>query len=526
MQIEVAQGDISQFKAEAIIVNWVEGAATPAGATASVDKALGGLLTRELQTLPQVFKGKLGETCVLPTYGQLVARYVVVVGLGSVEALNALQLRRASAAAIRACGKLKVKQVASLLHGSDLNGSDLQGAGGAENSPERLARLLAEGALLGDYQFMLRKGKKTAESQKESAGNEDEELGGHGLETLTIVAPQAEQLKAIELGLGLGRMIGVHTNLARDWVNDSANYVTPTFLKTQAQALQGVTCEVLDFDQIRKLGMGAFELVAKGSDEPPYLIHLCYKPSGKASKKVALVGKGVTFDSGGLSLKPPASMELMKMDMAGAAAVLATLKAISEFKNLDVEVHGFIATCENMPSARSSKPGDVVTAMSGKTIEVNNTDAEGRLILCDALTYAQQQTDPDELLDLATLTGACVTALGKVAAGIMGTSDDLINRVRAAGEQAGEKLWQLPLYEEYQSFLKSDIADLINSGSKGQAGSSAGGMFLKAFVDKNRAWAHLDIAGPAWVTSDVPETPKGGTGFGVRTLLYYLYNLN
>ena len=200
------------------------------------------------------------------------------------------------------------------------------------------------------------------------------------------------------------------------------------------------------------------------------------------------------------------------------------MKALSELKNLPVEVHGFVPTCENMPSGRSSKPGDVVTAMNGKTIEVNNTDAEGRLILCDAMTYAQQETNPDEMLDLATLTGACVVALGKAAAGIMGTNDDLIDRVRKAGENAGEKLWPLPLYDEYKSFLKSDVADIINSGAKGEAGSSAGGMFLKEFVDKNRAWAHLDIAGPAWVTADVAEVPKGGSGFGVRTLLYYLYN--
>jgi leucyl aminopeptidase len=516
MRIEVAQGDIAQWKADAIVVNLFEGVMTPGGGTGALDKALDGLLSRELQVLPQVFKGKLAETWVLPTYGKLAARYVIVVGLGPAESFQSLHVRRVSAAAIRACRKLKVKNAATLLHGAGLGGQD----------PETAARLLAEGALLGEYQFTLRKGRRAADSQKENCGSSDEgDFELQGLETLTIVESQADKLQSIEMGLRLGIAIGVHINLARDWVNDSANHVTPTFLKLQAERIEGLTCKVLDFDEIRKQGMGAFELVAKGSDEPPYLIHLCYKPLGKADKKIALVGKGITFDSGGLSLKPAASMELMKMDMAGAAAVIATMKAIAELKDLNVEVHGFVPTCENMPSARSSKPGDVVTAMNGKTIEVNNTDAEGRLILCDALTYAQQETDPDELLDLATLTGACVSALGKVAAGVMGTSDDLINRLRAAGEQAGEKLWQLPLYEEYQAFLKSDIADLINSGAKGQAGSSAGGMFLKAFVDKNRAWAHLDIAGPAWVTSDVPEIPKGGTGFGVGTLLYYLYPL-
>lgn len=511
MRVEVQQGDITQFQADAIIVNLFEGIQTPGGGTGAVDKALGGLISDELKANPRAFKGKLGETTVFPTYGKLPARYVIVVGLGKADEMKAFQLRRASAAAVRACRKLKIQSAGTLLHG----------AGIGSYEPEAAARVLAEGALLGGYQFTDRKGQK-----KSSEESSETENGKDRFERLTVVEQSPDKLNAVEKGVRLGVTIAQSTNLARHWVNDSANYVTPAFLKAQAESITGVTCTVLDFEQIKKLGMGAFELVAKGSDEPPYLIHLSYKPQGKADKKIALVGKGITFDSGGLSLKPAASMELMKMDMAGAAAVLATFKAIAELKDLNIEVHGFIPTCENMPSARSSKPGDIVTTMNGKTVEVNNTDAEGRLILCDALTYAQRECDPDELLDLATLTGACITALGKAAAGIMGTSDPLIDRIRQAGEQAGEKLWPLPLYDEYKSFLKSDVADLINAGAKGEAGSSAGGMFLKEFVDRKRAWAHLDIAGPAWLTSEVPEIPKGGTGFGVRTLLYYLYGLN
>lgn len=510
MQVQAIQGDITQFKADAIIVNLFEGVTTPDGGTGAVDQALGGILSQELQASAKTFKGKLGETLVLPTYGKLPARFVIIVGLGKQEDLKAFQLRRASAAAIRACQKLKIKSAGTLLNGAGIGGYDSEAA----------ARLLAEGALLGSYQFTKRKSAKTSEENSEASSTKD------NFETLTIVEQSGDKLPAIEAGIRFANAIAQNTNLARDWVNDSANYVTPTFLKEQAEQIPGLTCKVLDFEQIKKLGMGAFELVAQGTEQPTYLIHLAYKPQGEAKKKVALVGKGVTFDSGGLSLKPAASMELMKMDMAGAAAVIATLKAIAELGDLPVEVHGFVPTCENMPSGRSSKPGDIVTAMNGKTIEVNNTDAEGRLILCDALTYAQKETNPDELLDLATLTGACLVALGKVAGGIMGTNDDLIDRVRKAGDHAGEKHWPLPLYDEYKSFLKSDVADMINAGAKGEAGSSAGGMFLKEFVDKNRAWAHLDIAGPAWITSEVPEVPKGGTGFAVRTLLYYLYNLN
>lgn len=505
MQIQVATGDIASYQADAIIVNLFEGVTEPGGGTGAVNQAMGGALADELRHGAS-FKGKLGETLVLPTYGKLPARYVVVVGLGKPADLKSLQLRRASAAAVRACKKLKVKRVATLLHGAGIGGFEAQAA----------SRLLAEGALLGQYQFTLRKGKKAQEDADKPVE----------LETLTIVEHSGEKTGDIEAGLKLGQAIAEHTNLARDWVNDSANHVTPTFLKAQAEAVPGLKFQALSFEEARKMGMGLFTLVAQGSEQPAFILHLAYQPKTPATKKVALVGKGITFDSGGLSLKTAAGMETMKMDMAGAAAVLAVMKAISALGNLPVEVHGFVAACENMPSGRSSKPGDIVTALNGKTVEVNNTDAEGRLILADTLTYAQQQCSPDEIIDLATLTGACIIALGKAAAGIMGTNDDLIDRIRKAGEAAGEKFWQLPLYDEYKDYLKSDVADLINAGAKGEAGSQAGGMFLKEFVDDNRAWAHLDIAGPAMTSADCPEVPKGGTGFGVRSLLYYLYGLN
>ncbi len=524
MKILAQQGDLAQWEADAIIVTIVEGTKPLTGAALSVDKALKGMISQELQAAHPRFKGKLADTLVLPTYGKLPAAYVILVGLGKPEEIKGQSLRRASAAAIRAAKKLKVKSVATAL--AELNQKAIK-----PFDTDTIGRLLAEGAVLGSYQFTLRKGKKA----KADNGTGDSSTP---LSSLTVVLPSTTekgkakekdtgkgQLAALKKAVRVGQVIAESVNTARDWVNDSANYVTPTFLKEQAEAIPGLTCKVLTQAQIKKLGMGSFALVAQGSEQPAFLIHLSYKPKGKAQKKVALIGKGITFDSGGLSLKPAGSMETMKMDMGGAAAVLATMKAIAELQDLSVQVDCFVPTCENMPSGRSSKPGDIVTAMNGKTIEVNNTDAEGRLILCDAMTYAQKEVNPDEMIDLATLTGACVVALGKAAAGIMGTSDDLIDRVRKAGEAGGEKLWPLPLYDEYKSYLKSDVADLINAGAKGEAGSSAAGMFLKEFVDKNLAWAHLDIAGPAWVSSDSPEIPKGGTGFGVRTLLYYLYQL-
>lgn len=514
MQIHVSHGDISRVESDALVVNLFEGVQSPAGGTGAVDAALGGVIAQALSVEPVTFKGKLGDTLVLPTYGKLPARYVVLVGLGKSDALTGASLRRASAAAVRTCRKLKAASVATLLHGAGVGGFDVTAA----------ARLLSEGALLGGYRFTQRKGKpKTSDGVPDA----DAETSATAYPaSLTIVEQAADRVPAIEQGVHQGKIIAEHVNLARDWVNDSANYVTPTFLKQQAEAIPGLQCTVLDRAQIQANGMGLFELVAQGSDQPPYLIHLCYTPKNPPQKTIALVGKGITFDSGGLSIKPAGSMETMKMDMAGAAAVIATMKALAALGNdLSVAVHGFVPTCENMVSGHSSRPGDIATAMNGKTVEVNNTDAEGRLILADALTYAQQQCQPDELIDLATLTGACIVALGKAAAGIMGTDDDLIARLRQAGEAAGEKFWPLPLYDEYKSFLKSDVADLINSGAKGEAGSSAGGMFLREFVDADRAWAHLDIAGPAWAGTDQPEVPKGGTGFAVRTLLYYLYGL-
>lgn len=499
MEMNVASGDITAFEAEAVVVNLFEGVTSPGGGTGAVDKALDGLISDEINR-EHGFKGKLGDTLVLNTAGKIPARYVVVVGLGKSDKATSYQYRRAAAAAIKACKKLKVKTVASILHGAGTGGYDAASAG----------RNIAEGTVLGNYSFKLRK-------------SDDPDNPPANIETFTVVEQADKKIGDIETGVKIGSIIAEKTNVARDYVNDAPNHVTPTFLKEEAEKTPNLECNILDFTAIKDHKMEMFELVAKGSEHPPYLIHLKYKPSGKAKKVVTLVGKGLTFDSGGLSLKPAKNMETMKLDMGGAAAVLGTMKAIAELGDLDIEVNGFIGTCENMPSGRSSKPGDIVTSMKGKTVEVNNTDAEGRLVLGDVIYYAQQQTNPDELIDLATLTGAQVVALGSAAAAIMGTGQDLIDGIRGACEHSGEKMWQLPLYDEYKEFLKSPFADLINAGSQGQAGSQNGGLFIGNFVDEDRAWAHIDIAGPAYNSHEVPETPKHGTGFGVRTLLYYLY---
>ncbi len=510
MKISVQKGDITQIQVDAIIVNLFEGIKKPGGETGAVDKALKGALQDEIRLSPAL-TGKLGETYVLNIYNHMPARYVIIVGLGKVDELDEAKIRRASAAAIRACLKLQVKSVASVIHGMGTDGYD----------PKTSARLLTEGTLLGSYQFTLGKSKEQLKKAPQR------------IQKFVVVESDAKKQPAIKEGVKQGEAIALGVNTARDLVFDSPNHVTPTYLKKTAESLSGLTLKVLGQKDLAKLKMGAFLSVAKGSDEPPYLIHLSYRPKAPAkgktkttkAKKITLVGKGITFDSGGLSLKPSKNQELMKMDMAGAGAVLGVMKAISELGDLNVQVDGFIATCENMPSARASKPGDIVTTRKGTTVEINNTDAEGRLILIDTLTYAQEIVDPDEMIDLATLTGAQVVALGEIAAAAMGTRDSLIESIKTAGKSAGEKFWQMPLYDEYKATLKSDVADLINAGSKGQAGTCSAGMFLKEFVDEGRAWAHLDIAGPAYTSRDFPEVPKGATGFAVRTLLYYLYGL-
>jgi leucyl aminopeptidase len=277
--------------------------------------------------------------------------------------------------------------------------------------------------------------------------------------------------------------------------------------------------KVLDRAECEKLGMGAFLGVAAGSEQPPKFIHLTYAPPGRRRRRVAMIGKGITFDSGGLDLKTAESMLRMKDDMSGAAAVLAIMRALPTLKPA-VEVHGLIAATENMPSGSALRPGDVLKAMNGTTIEVGNTDAEGRLTLADALCYANARIKPDEIVDLATLTGACVVALGPLCAGLLASDQPLADRLLAAAEQAGERVWQLPLIEEYRENLKSDVADLNNVGPRG-GGAITAALFLKEFAGAT-PWAHLDIAGPAFSEKDLPLAPKGGTGVAVRMLLTYL----
>jgi leucyl aminopeptidase len=323
------------------------------------------------------------------------------------------------------------------------------------------------------------------------------------------------------------RIYSEATALARNLINEPPSRMNPARLAEEAKTLvkpASISVTVHEKKELEKLSMGALLGVGSGGAVPPRLVELIYKPAGKAKKTVALVGKGITFDSGGLSLKPAQSMETMKDDMSGAAAVIGVFQALAELKP-KVEVRGYLAIAENMPGCGAQKPGDVVKAFNGKTIEVLNTDAEGRLVLADALSYACSKK-PDVVIDIATLTGACVIALGHLLSAIMTNNDALSENLIEAGKQAGERFWPLPLVKDYQQDVKSKIADLRNIGARrGEAGTIIGGLFLQEFVAADIPWAHLDIAGPSWTDSDQPYCPTGGTGHPVRTLLRYIENL-
>ena len=314
-----------------------------------------------------------------------------------------------------------------------------------------------------------------------------------------------------------GKAIGEAMKFTRDLANEPAAYATPSKLAEVAKHLEGIETRVYDKPEIEEMKMGAFLAVGQGSAEAPKFIHMKYSVANP-KKRIAIIGKGICFDSGGLDIKPASSMLTMRDDMSGAACVLGVMRALKEFSP-EVEVHGLIAACENMPSGTSYKPGDILTAKNGKTIEVDNTDAEGRLTLADALCYACE-LGVDEVIDIATLTGACMVALGTHASGIMGNDEDLIHKIIEIGNKNGEKFWQMPMFKEYFDSLKSEIADMKNTGSR-YGGASAAGVFLQEFV-KDVKWAHLDIAGTAFLEHGQAEFGKGATGAGVRTLLNYI----
>jgi leucyl aminopeptidase len=500
MEIKVVNNSLEKASCDVLVVNLFEGVTTPAGGTGAVDKALDGLISSYVIE-KEKFKGKLNEMYVLPTHGKIPADKVLLVGLGKQEEFNLNKIREISAKVIKRVKALKAKKVCTILHGAGIAGLEAFDC----------AQMIAEGAIIGSYEFTKYKSKK-----------EDDEADKNGVELLEIAEIDASKTESIEKGVEKGKIIANSLNFSRDLVNEPAAEVIPAKLAEVALSIEGIECRVYEQPEIENMKMGAFLAVAKGSSVPPKFIHMTYKPTGEAKKRIAIVGKGITFDSGGLDLKPASSMRYMKDDMSGSAITLGVMKAIALLKP-DVEVHGIIAACENMPGCSAYKPGDVLVAKNGKTIEVDNTDAEGRLTLADALVYATEDLKVDEVIDIATLTGACLVALGQLAAGIMGNNQELIDKLITSADKGGEKFWQLPLFPEFKDDIKSDIADMKNAGSR-YAGASTAGIFLKEYVGETK-WAHLDIAGPAFLDKEQKELSKGASAWGLRALINYILSL-
>ncbi|HIJ94583.1 MAG TPA: leucyl aminopeptidase [Desulfuromonadales bacterium] len=439
------------------------------------------------------FTGKEKSSRLIHTLGKLPAERLLLVGLGKKSELNEERLRQAAGNAVQALRGARVGSFASVVHrAGNLNAA---------------LEAVCEGTLLGSYSF----------EQYKTRDNE----ARFSFQEMTLLIPADADKQKCRTRVEQATCICGGVSLARDLVSHPGNIVTTGYLAETARELAArhhMKCEILERDELERLGMNALLAVGRGSVEPQRLIVLEYRGGGKNDHPVVLVGKGITFDSGGISIKPGAGMEEMKTDMAGSAAVLGTLSAAAGLQ-LPVNLIGIIPTAENMPDGTAYKPGDVITSMSGLTIEITNTDAEGRLILCDALHYALT-CKPSVMIDLATLTGACVVALGHEASGLMGNDQRLVNALKKAGEICGERLWELPLWDCYGEGMKSDIADLKNAGTR-DGGSITAGWFLKQFVGKTR-WAHLDIAGTAWGSTARPYSPKGATGVGVRLLIEYL----
>ncbi len=498
MDLEVVTGDISSVAVDAIIVGLLEGDDSLDGETGAVDAALGGAI-RQLIADGET-KGKLGENTLLHTLGRLPAARVVVTGLGKEADLTEDKVRGIIAGACRLLRGKGARNIATVPLGAGLAGIGDAAA----------AQVVVEGALLGLYRFRRHKG----------SGDDD----NGDIERLAIVAAGDERRSALDDGVRLGEILAGATVLARDMGNEPANFMTPSDMAREANqvaAANGLEIEVLEREQMEELGMGALLGVARGSDQPPKFIILRYRGRRSKAIDIALVGKAITFDSGGLSLKPPGSMTDMNGDMCGGAAVLGAMSAIGQLRP-KVNVLALVPATENLPSGNALKPTDVLTALDGKTIEIVSTDAEGRLILADALGYARQQK-VKRIVDVATLTGACVVALGTVCTAVLGNDQALVDAIVAAGAEVGEKMWQLPTYDEYKEQNKSSIADIKNTGGR-DAGAITAALFIGEFAG-DTAWAHLDIAGTNMLDKQRNYEAKGATGVPVRTLVSLVVSL-
>ena len=441
--------------------------------------------------------GKMLESALLHKPPGLKAKRLLLMGGGKSKSFSSYQLRKLAGAAVRS------------LKSKDLTTFAFAAPNWRSGSQEDAVKSIVEGALVGNFDPDYYKSDR--EEQK--------------IEELVIISSQGASPRSLKTAMERGRIIGEAQNFTRDLVNEPGNRMTPTVLAERARKMceeTGLKCEIYGPGKIKELAMGAFWSVAQGSDEEPRLIVMRYEPSRAPKKRVlGLVGKGITFDSGGISIKPSDGMEKMKYDMAGGAAMIGAMRAIAQLKP-NVRVIGIVCASENMPSGKAQKPGDVQIAMSGKSIEIINTDAEGRLVLADGLHYARQ-LGCTHLIDAATLTGACVVALGMVNAGIFANDEDFYERFNKSLQKSDEKMWRLPVDEEYRDMIKSNIADIVNSGGR-WGGAVTAAMFLKEFVS-DTPWIHLDIAGVAWIEDNKPWIAKGPSGVAVRSIVEFVQDL-
>jgi len=492
MDIRIVTGDITRMQASAIILGIFEGPAGLTGQLAAADKALNCAISRVIKE--GGLKGKQNEITVFYTLGRLPAERVVVAGLGKPNELTPDKVREVTAAVCRNLRQKWVESAASLILGARTPGIGIENA----------VKTMTEGALLGTYTFRHHK-------------TEQPEYGE--VKVFTLVAPGEASAAAATTGYEKGKILADAAILCRNMVNEPGNFKTPTYMAQKANELAGthrLKINVFNREDMVALGMGGLLGVSQGSAQPPKFIVMQYQGRTELPEvDLALIGKGITFDSGGISIKPSEKMGEMKGDMAGGASVMAAISAIAQLKP-GINVTALIPATENLPSGTALKPGDILTAMNGKTMEIISTDAEGRLILADALSYAVT-LKAKNIIDVATLTGAMVVALGDFTTGAFTNNNGLVNKVVRAGEIAGEPVWQMPMGPKYRELIKSDVADIKNSGGRA-AGAITAAHFLREFVS-DIPWVHLDIAGTSWSEKDQGYLTKGATGVPVRTLV-------
>ncbi len=498
MNIQVKKGKLAELTVEIAVATHFEGELLPRGAGIGLDEVTGGLIKTIIEGGD--FPGKRFETLVLFNPKPVGPKRVILVGLGKKKDFSRETVRGAYAKAAQSIRKLNLKTFCAAV--------DLDETEDINLDVGAVTEAMVEGVMLGLYQFNVFKTVDRDQIRE--------------IDEFVIVEDREDVFDQVKKAAKTALLIAGGVNHIRDLVSHPGNEMTPGDL---AQAAVNFACpaknlqtRVLEVKEMQELGMNALLGVAKGSDEPPRFIIMEYHGAGVEEPAIVLVGKGLTFDSGGISLKPADKMEEMKSDMSGAAAVIGAIKVAADLA-LPLNIISLAPAVENLPSGKAYKPGDVLKSMSGLTIEVVNTDAEGRIILADALFYAKRYR-PQAVIDLATLTGACVVALGEHAAGMMGNNDDLKARIKAAAEVTAEKVWELPLWDEYQEMIKSDVADYKNSAGRG-GGTITAGAFLSKFAG-SYPWVHLDIAGTAWLSKDKPYIPKGASGFGVRLLVQML----